>query len=391
MTPTSAYLDHAATTPVRPEVLEAMQPYLTGRFGNPSSAHAPGRAARTGLEQARRQVPAAPGVDPGAVYFTSGGTEADTLAVLGRAHAARRAGAAFAVAVAATEHKAVLAAAHAVVTQGGREILVPVEADGLMDRAAVTAALASRPALLSVMWVNNETGVAQPVEALATESRDAGVPFHTDMVQAFGKLSRPLGSTAIQLATISGHKIGAAKGIGALLVRRGVTLEPLVTGGGQQHEVRPGTENIAGAVGLGVAAELAAAEGAAERTRLGALRDKLLAGLRAALPDLVVPAEAAPRAAHVLAVLVPEAESGALQLQLDQAGVAVSGGSACSTGTPEPSHVLLAMGIPPALARGLVRFSLGRETTEADIARAIAVFPDAVARARRLAGALAHG
>lgn len=386
-----AYLDHAATTPVRPEVVEAMLPYLGATFGNPSSSHAFGRAARGGLERARREVAEALGAEPGEVYFTSGGTEADNLAVIGRALAARAVGAPFGVAVAATEHKAVLAAAHAVARLGGREQLLPVDALGMIDRAAFAAALAARPAVVSVMWVNNETGVAHPVAELATEAAAAGVPLHTDMVQAFGKVPATLAGTSVALATISGHKLGAPKGIGALVVRRGTTVEPLVTGGSQQRGIRPGTENIAGAVALGRAAALAAHEVAVEHARLSRLRADLLAGLQAALPDLVVVAAGGVTAPHVLAVLVPEAESATLLMHLDRAGVAASGGSACATGAVEPSHVLTAMGVPPGLARGLVRLSLGHDSTAGDVAAAVAVFSEAVARARAATGALSRG
>ncbi len=391
MSAAPAYLDHAATTPVRPEVVEAMLPYLGATFGNPSSSHAFGRAARVGLEQARREVAEAIGAEPGEVYFTSGGTEADNLAVLGRALAARAAGAPFGVAVAATEHKAVLAAAHAVVQLGGREQLLPVDAEGTLDRATFTTVLGTRPAVVSVMWVNNETGVVQPVTELAAAAAAAGVPFHTDMVQAFGKLPVTLAGTPVALASISGHKLGAPKGIGALVVRRGTTIAPLVTGGSQQRGLRPGTENLAGAVALGRAAILARAEAAGEHARLTGLRSRLLAGLRDAVPDLVVVAEGAVTAPHVLAVLVPGTESTVLLMHLDRLGVAASGGSACSSGATEPSHVLAAMGLPPALARGLVRLSLGHGSTEADVAATIAAFPEAVSRARQLTGALSHG
>ena len=388
MSATPVYLDHAATTPVRPEVVEAMLPYLGGTFGNPSSSHAFGRDARAGLERARREVAEAVGAEPGEVYFTSGGTEADNLAVLGRALAARAQGGPFSVAVAATEHKAVLAAAHAVAQLGGRERVLPVDSRGGIDQAAYADCLAERPAVVSVMWVNNETGVVQPVAELAAAAVAAGVPFHTDMVQAFGKLEATLAGTPIALATISGHKLGAPKGIGALVIRRGTAIAPLVTGGSQQRGLRPGTENIAGAVALGRAAVLARAEAAAEHARLSRLRAELLAGLQARLPDLVVVAAGAVTAPHVLALLVPDTESTALLMHLDRLGLAASGGSACSSGAVEPSHVLTAMGLPPALARGLVRLSLGHDSTEADVAAALTAFPEAVARARQLAGAL---
>jgi cysteine desulfurase len=389
VTKPTAYLDHAATTPVRPEVLEAMLPYLTAQaFGNPSSAHRFGRAARAGLEQARREVAEAVGAEPNQVIFTSGGTEADNLGIVGAALASRDRGGAMCAVVSAIEHKAILAAAHAVCHLGGAEVLLPVDSEGRVDLGALDAALAERPAVVSVMWVNNEVGVVQPVAEIAGRCAAAGVAFHTDAVQAFGKVPMSLAAVPCTLATVSGHKIGAPKGIGALIVRDRKAVEAIIHGGGQQYGIRPGTENVAGAVALGRAAQLAAAEQAAEAARLGALRDELAAGLRAAVPDVVVNGAAAERAPHVLSVAVPGAESEALLMHLDLAGVAASGGSACSTGAVEPSHVLMAMGLARDLALATIRFSLGHDSRPGDIARAVEVMPGVVARVRKLAGAL---
>ena len=383
------YLDHAATTPVRPEVLDAMLPYLGDQaFGNPSSGHRYGRAARAGLEQARREVAAAVGAEPNQVIFTSGGTEADNLGIVGGALAARERGDAMCACVSAIEHKAILAAAHYVCHLGGEEVVLPVDASGVLDLDALDRALAGRPAVVSVMWVNNEVGVVQPVAEIAGRCRDAGVAFHTDAVQAFGKVPVSVSDLSCTLMTLSGHKIGAPKGIGALIVRHRGAVEAIIHGGGQQFGIRPGTENVAGAVALGRAAQLAATEQAAEAERLGALRDELATLLRAATPDLVVTAEEGPRAPHILGVCVPGADSEALLMHLDLAGVAVSGGSACSTGAIEPSHVLVAMGVPRELALGALRFSFGHSTTRADIARAADVFPGVVAKVRKLAGVL---
>src|SRR5207253_2267229 len=253
------YLDTAATTPVRPEVLEAMLPYLgKDAFGNPSSAHRFGRTARAGVEEAKRTIAEALGVEPGQVIFTSGGTEADNLAVIGSALAARDRGGPFRVAVAATEHKAVLAAAHAVQHLGGDEVVLPVDASGVVEEAAVERALASGVAVVSVMWVNNEVGTIQPVARVAARCCEAEVPFHTDAVQALGKVPVSLKDVGCTLVTISGHKIGAPKGIGALLVRDRHAVEAIIHGGGQQFGLRPGTENVPGIIGLGRAVELAA-------------------------------------------------------------------------------------------------------------------------------------
>jgi cysteine desulfurase len=386
------YLDHAATTPVRSDVLEAMLPYLnSGSFGNPSSAHRFGRAARAGLEQARKEVASAIGAEPSQVVFTSGGTEADNLAVIGAALAARHHGRPMLAAVSAVEHKAVLAAAHHVAHLGGEEIVLAVDSDGLLDQDALEAALARSPAVVSVMWVNNETGVRQPVEEIARRCAAAGVLLHSDAVQAFGKVPVALNDLPCTLLTISGHKIGAPKGIGALIVRDRKAVEAIIHGGSQQFGIRPGTENVAGAVALGRAAALAAAEQSTESARLAALRDALIERLRAVVPDVVVHGLAAPRAPHVLSIGIPGTDSEALLMHLDLAGVAASGGSACSTGAMEPSHVLSAMGVPRALALGTIRLSLGHETAPDDLNRVVDVFPKVVEKVRKLSVVLGRG
>ncbi len=386
---TPVYLDHAATTPVRQEVLEAMLPYLTDQaFGNPSSAHRFGRAARAGIEQARREIAQAMGAEPNQVIFTSGGTESDNLGIVGAALAARDRGLNMCAAVSAIEHKGVLAAAHAVCHLGGREIVLPVDAGGRVDFEALSAALAQCPGVVSVMWVNNEVGIVQPIREIAERCREAGVTFHTDAVQAFGKVPVSLQDLPCTLLTISGHKIGAPKGIGALIVRERKAVEAIIHGGGQQYGIRPGTENVAGAVGLGRAAQLAAAEQVEEAERLTRLRDRMAERLKATVNEIVINGERSERAPHVLNVSVAGADSEALLMHLDLAGVAVSSGSACSTGSVEPSHVLVAMGVPRELALGAIRFSLGRQTGEADIDRAAQVMPDVVAKVRKLAGVL---
>jgi cysteine desulfurase len=386
--PTPAYLDHAATTPIHPEVRAAMLPYLDATFGNPSSAHAFGRAARAGLDQARSEIAAAVGCEAREVIFTSGGTEADNLAVVGAALAASHRGHPRLVAVSCLEHKAVLAAAHAVSALGGDEVVLPVDSTGTLDLQALDAALTRRPAVVSVMWVNNETGVVQPMAEIAARCQAAGVPLHCDGVQAFGKLAVNLQHLPISLFTLSGHKIGAPKGIGALVVRGRDLVEAIIHGGGQQFGIRPGTENVAGAVALGRAAALAAKEQAEEAERLASLRDALEARLLATVPELTVVAQRSVRAPHILAVCVAGADSEAMLMHLDMAGIAASGGSACSTGAVEPSHVLVALGVPRELALGALRFSFGHGSSMADVERVAEALPKIAGRVRRLSASL---
>jgi len=391
MTKRAIYLDNAATTAVRPEVLEAMLPYLgKDAFGNPSSAHRFGRAARAGIEAAKRQVAEAVGAEPNQVVFTSGGTEADNLAIIGAALASRERGGPFCVAVSATEHKAALAAAHAVTHLGGAEIILPVTASGILDDAALDAALArvGGVALVSVMWVNNEVGTVQPVARIAQRCRDAGVLFHTDAVQAFGKLPVSLRDVPCTLLTLSGHKIGAPKGIGALIVRDRKAVEAIIHGGGQQFGIRPGTENVPGIIALGTAAELAVREQAALGTRLAALRDDLERRLLAIVPDAVINGWQVERAPHVSNASIPGTDSEALLMHLDLAGIACSSGSACSTGAVEPSHVLTAMGVPRDLGVAALRFSFGKDSVAEDVEAVAQVLPRIVEKVRSLSAIL---
>jgi len=383
------YLDNAATTPVRPEVLEAMLPYL-GRdaFGNPSSAHRFGRAARAGVEEAKRAIAEALGAEPGQVIFTSGGTEADNLAVIGTALAARDRGGPFRVAVSAIEHKAVLAAAHAVVHLGGEEIVLPVDGAGGVSEDALDEALGRGIAVACVMWVNNEVGTIQAVAGLAARCCEAGVPFHVDAVQAFGKIPVSLRDVPCTLLTLSGHKIGAPKGIGALIVRDRHVVEAIIHGGGQQFGIRPGTENVPGIVALGRAVELAAREQAEFALRVAALRDELERRLLAVVPDAVINAARSPRAPHVSNVSVPGTDSEALLMHLDLAGIACSSGSACSTGAVEPSHVLTAMGVPRELGVAALRFSFGKDSSVEDVDAVIGAMPKIVEKVRQLSAVL---
>jgi cysteine desulfurase len=384
--PDPVYLDHAATTPVRAEVLEAMQPFFGARFGNPSSAHRWGREARTALDEARERLARCLGAANDEVVFTSCGTEADNMAVLGvwraREPQGRRA-----VVATPIEHKAVLAAAQQIVKEGGEERLLAMRTGGLVDDRSFDALVTDDVAVCSVMWVNNEIGVLQDVPALAARAKARGVVFHTDAVQAFGKVEVNARTTAFDLLSLSGHKIGAPKGIGALYIRRGTPIEPLMFGGTQDRGRRPGTENVAMAVGLARAAELAVAERAHEWQKLERQRDRLEAALLARIPDAVIHGRGGPRAPHITNVSVPGVDSESMLMALDLRGVACSAGSACQSGSITPSHVLSAIGVSPDLASAAIRMSLGMLTTDACIDRVAELFPTLVEKARRVTAA----
>ena len=383
------YLDNAATTAVRPEVLEAMLPFLgKDSYGNPSSAHRYGRAARAAVEEAKRSIAMALGAEPNQVIFTSGGTEADNLAVIGAALASRDRGGPFGVAVSSIEHKAVLAAAHFVTHLGGQDITIAVNSAGIVEADALDEALARGVGLVSVMWVNNEVGVVEPIARLAGRCAEAGVAFHTDAVQALGKVPLSFRDAGCNLLSISGHKIGAAKGVGALVVRDRKTVEAIVHGGGQQFGLRSGTENVPGIVGFGKAVALAVAEQAKLASELTALRDALERQVLAVVPDAVINARGSERAPHVSNISIPGTDSEAMLMHLDLAGIACSAGSACSTGAVEPSHVLTAMGISHDLGVAALRFSFGRDSSREDVEGVVAALPKIVEKVRALAAVL---
>ena len=383
--PSSIYLDHAATTPVRDEVLEAMQPYFGARFGNPSSTHRWGREARAALEEARERIARCMGAKTEEIIFTSGGTEGDNLAILGAWRASRGAGR-NAIATTPIEHKAVLGAVHQAVREGAREQIIAVDENGCVDVEAFRAAMSDDVAVCTVMWVNNEIGTIQPIEEIAPIAKARGAMFHTDAVQAFGKVTIDASRVPFDVLTMSGHKIGAPKGIGATFIRRGTNLEPLFHGGSQGLGRRPGTENVASAVGLARACELATEERESDSARVGALRDRLEAALLERIPDAVVHGRGAPRAPHILNLSVPGVDSESMLMALDLAGVACSSGSACQSGSVTPSHVLTALGVKPDLATGAIRMSLGCLTTEDCVQRVTELFPALIAKARRLSG-----
>ncbi len=384
--PEPIYLDHAATTPVRPEVLEAMLPFFGPRFGNPSSLHRWGREARAALDEARERLATTLGAHPDELCFTSCGTEADNMALIGVWRSRRESGRNAAVST-PIEHKAVLGALHEVAHEGGEERLVRMQSSGLLDDASFDELVDEAAAVCSVMWVNNEIGVMQDVPSLARRAHERGVTFHTDAVQAFGKVPIDAKTTPFDLLSLSGHKIGAPKGIGALYVRRGTPMTPLMFGGSQDRGRRPGTENVAMAVGLARAAELTVAERDEECRRLGELRDRLESALLERIPDAVIHGRGAPRAPHVTNISVPGTDSEAMLMALDLRGIACSAGSACQSGSITPSHVLSALGVPADVAGAAIRMSLGSMTTDACITRVAELFPVLVEKARRLATA----
>ncbi len=388
MTPAAdpVYLDHAATTPVREEVFEAMKPFYGPRFGNPSSTHRWGREARAALDEARERVGRCLGAHADEICFTSGGTEGDNLAILGAWRALKAKGRK-AVLTTPIEHKAILGAVHQAAREGAEERFLRMTGDGVVDMKSFDDLMDDAVAVCSTMWVNNEIGTIQPVPEMATKAKERGAFFHTDAVQAFGKVSLDAQKQQFDFLTISGHKIGAPKGIGALFIRRGTSIEPLMHGGTQDRGRRPGTENVAAAVGLARAAELTLAECEENCARLRSLRDRLEAGILERVPDAVVHGRAAERAPHILNLSVPGTDSESLLMALDLRGIAASGGSACQSGSIDPSHVLSAIGVRPDIANAAVRMSLGSLTTEHSIDRVLEVFPALVAKARQLAAA----
>lgn len=369
------YLDYAATTPLRPEARRALLEALDVKWGNPSSVHRWGRESRALLDDARARLARVIGAAPGEIVFTRAGTEADNLAILGRALVAPGSP----VACSAVEHSAVLAAVRA---SGAPARILPVDADGVVDLDALDAALDGQPAVVSVMWANNETGVLQPVREIAERCAAAGVVFHSDAVQALGKVPVRADEVPAGLLSFSAHKVGGPKGIGALFVRRGTALAPLMHGGGQERGLRAGTEDVAGALAFAAAAEAAEAEREASMLRLRGLRDRLEFGLRERIAGLQVNGGGADRLPNVSNLLVPGAAPEMLLVALDLEGIAASSGSACSSGAVEPSHVLLAMGLSREMAGPSVRFSLGWGTTDADVERVLEVFPAVVERVR---------
>jgi len=376
------YLDHNATTPVEPEVLDAMLPYLSAEFGNAASIHSFGQRARAAVETARESVAALLGARPQEIVFTSGGTESDNHAIFGIVEAAG--GREKHVITTAIEHEAVLNTCQALEKQGVSVTYLSVDRDGLIDLEALGRAVRPESVLITIMHANNELGTVQPLKEIGRIAAASDVYFHTDAVQSAGKISIDVKAMGVDLLSLSGHKFYAPKGIGALYIKSGTRLRQLLYGGHHQRGFRPGTENVAGIVGLGKAAEMARIALAQDAKRISALRDKLEHGLLARVPDSSVNGARAPRTPNTTNLLFPGLEGEALVIALDLKGLACSTGAACSSGALEPSHVLTAIGLPPEEARASLRFSLGRHTTAEEIGFALEVVPAAVAQLREL-------
>ncbi len=375
----TVYLDHAATTPLRAEVLDVMLPHLRDGWGNPSSAHARGRAARAALDDAHERIATCLGATAREIVLTSGGTESINLAVKGGAWAGSARG--HRLVISAVEHHAVEGSARHLERHGFDVAVVGVDRDGRVDPDAVAAAVTDRTALVSVMAANNEVGTVQPIAAIAERvHRHRGVLFHADAVQAAPWLPLDVEALGVDLLSIAGHKLGGPRGVGALYIRRGTHIVAQQHGGSQERHRRAGTEDVAGAVGLATALELAVREMGTAVPRVAGLRDRLVASVTG--PGVTVTGHRTDRLPHIASFVVADAEGGTITTILDLEGLACSTGSACATGSAEVSHVLTAMGYPEAEARGAVRLSVGRATTDADVDRAIALLPPAIERAR---------
>jgi cysteine desulfurase len=381
------YLDNNATTPLLTEVFEAMRPYFCEEFGNASSIHHHGQRTRGAVEQARESVAALLSCRASEIVFTSGGTEADNLVLAGLVRAGDH------IITSSIEHHAVLLACKHLEDAGVELTVLPVDGRGLVDPDDIHRALRTNTKLISVMMANNETGVLQPMEEIGKIAAEAGVSFHTDAVQAAGKVAIEVNRIGCHALSISGHKVHAPQGVGALYVRRGIRIQPLFYGGRHERSRRAGTENVPGIVGLGKAAQLAKAaldrgeghkEGQNEDQKMVVLRDRLQRGILAQVEDAGVNGDGAPRVPNTTNIRFDHIDGEAMVIALDLKGLAVSTGAACSSGAIEPSHVLLAMGLRPDQARASIRFSLGKQTTEEDIDIALALVPETVARLREL-------
>lgn len=374
------YMDNNATTAVRPEVMEAMLPFFREHFGNPSSVHWAGRETGAALEAAREKVARLINCDPAEIVFTSCGSEGDNLAIKGVADARRDRG--NHIITTEVEHPAVLAACKFLEKQGFEVTYLPVDEQGMLDVDALEAAITDKTILISVMWANNETGTLFPIEQIGAVARKHKICFHTDAVQAIGRVPVDVEKAQVDLLAISGHKIGAPKGVGALYVRKGVRLTPLVHGGHQERNRRAGTHNMPGIVGLGTACEIAAADLQNTADRLRRLRDRLEQGLLAAIPESQVNGHPSQRLPNTLNISFNYIEGEAVLLFLDMQGIAASSGSACMSDSFGQSHVIDAMGVDPMMANSAIRFGLGYDNTEADVDQVLEILPGIVKKLR---------
>ena len=377
------YMDHAATTPVDPRVVEAMLPYWTQQYGNASSIYTLGRQARHALEDARRTVAEILNCDPKEVIFTSCGSESDNLALRGVAFQRRQRGGKNHIITSSIEHHAIGHTVEQLVKEFGFEaIYLPVDRYGMVDPADVARAIRPETAIISIMYANNEVGTIQPIAAIGRIAREHKVPFHSDAVQAGGTLSLDVKALQVDLMSLSAHKFYGPKGVGVLYARRGVPLLPMQTGGGHERNRRAGTENVAYAVGLATALRLAYEEAEEANARIARLRDRLVAGVLERIPDSQLSGHPTQRLPNSASFLFKYVEGESILLNLDQMGVAASSGSACTSGSLEPSHVLTAMGFPHEVAHGSLRLTLGRENTDEDIDHVLAGLPGIIEKLR---------
>lgn len=378
------YLDHAATTPIRPEVVEAMLPYLREHFGNPLSLHRYGERPRKAIEEAREKVAALIGAQPNEVYFTASGSEANNMAVKGIAMMARSRGKGNHIVVSAIEHQSVLYAAETMGKLGFEVTQVPVDRYGLVDPQAVADALRDDTVLVSVMLANNEIGTIEPIAEIAQVVRARGIPFHTDAVAAVGHIPVKVEELGVDMLSLAGSQFYGPKGAGALYIRRGLRITPLIDGGIQENGRRAGTENVPAIVGLGVAAELASAELEGRARRLTPLRDRLIARLTNEIPHVYLTGHPTRRLPHHVSVTVEYIEGESMLLFLNMQGVAASSGSTCTSRALKASHVLTAIGVDPALAQGSLVFTLGEGNTDEDVDYVLEVLPPIVERLRQM-------
>ena len=378
----SVYLDHSATTPVRPEVLAAMLPYFGDKFGNPSSIHSWGRQARTAVDSAREQVASIIGATASEIIFTSGGTESDNLAIRGVAKSMQTKGKH--LITSQIEHHAVINTFESLAKDGYEVTYLPCDKYGLIDPDDVRKSITKDTILISIIHGHNEVGTIEPIEEIGRIAKEHGILFHSDAVQSLGKIPVKVDDMGVDLLTISSHKIYGPKGVGALYVRKGTRIRPQVTGGIHEKGLRAGTENVPGIVGFGAACALAEEEMPEESKRLQALRDMLISGILSNIPDTVLNGHPEKRLPHNVNVSVKYVEGEAMLLNMDLLGIGASSGSACTSGSLEPSHVLLAMGIPHELAHGSLRMTLGKSNTEQDIEYVLESLPPIVEKLRAM-------